>query len=325
MQYNQDSLFNRVDVDRRISEERFLDNLMKRCHIDGSPTFPTHDLITTFCRINEKGLVVPKNTKCIFLRFQPIIGVDELTYKFFIMHRKLFQYAIKQLCPFITVCDIEGKDASYDIARQFYTIDEQFNFVHLGLRGQVTKSSTHLYVTEVIRSETGRVEEFKCRSAKTGVTFRMNSDDNLLHKIGVLADHPKTVTLSNKYKTLMRPHSSACSTYSALLLLVDNEHFYIMDTVLCNVVYRCATRQDLLKKCHRLLNKGFEIAYCKEDTKRIPGRIIDVLTGIAKMPDYLTKVLRFVASKWAPGMRDEMFRKQAIVDFINKKKTSGGE
>ena len=318
IQYNQDLLFHRVGDDEKVTEESFLNHLATKTTIDGTPVYPTVELARKFCKLNDENMLIPKQSRYVFLKFNPIEeGVDTLAYKSLILHRKLFRHVIRRITKFINVCDIEGKDTLYDVARQFYTIDDKLNLSIYGYQGQTTLASTHLYLSSVIKSNTGSIERFKCKSNRTKLHYTIKKDDELLNKIGLIASHPRAIPLPSKWTKLKRHHRENSKEHSALVVLYTERYYCVMDTVLCNVISAFENRSEVRKFCRRLIKLGFELTYYSSDRQRLGASITNILTGVASTPSYLERLLRFVASKWSPGMRDRMFRNKALVGFIS--------
>lgn len=253
--------------------------------------------------------------KNIFFTFNSICGYDDLTKKSLIMLRKLFRYVVTNICPFVTVCDIEGNDNSYYIARQFYTIDEKLELSMFQMKDQQTAPSTHFYITNIIRDENKSIKQIKCKSVKTKMIYRINIDNKLLNKIGVLGNYHKSITLPKTLNHLKRKHPDNCNSFSPLIILKENGYYFIMDTVLCNVIYKLKTRDELFKRSQKIMKMGFDIAFYETDRIHLSQKIRDMLTGVAISNRYLEKVLRFIASMWSPDFKDRMFKNGALVGF----------
>ena len=314
-QHNQKELFSARSSDSLFTENEFLDEFKTKLTIDGHAIYPVSELTSKFLLRHVTGLLVPRKNKFIFFMFNSIHGYDDLTKKSLIMLRKLFRYVITNICPFVIVCDIEGNDNSYYVAKQFYTIDDKLELSMFQMKNQQIYPSTHFYITNIIRDSNRNIKEIKCKSVKTKMIYRVNIANKLLNKIGILGNYHKSIALPKTLNHLKRKHPENCDSFSSLIVIKESDYYFIMDTVLCNVIYKLKTKNELLKRSQKIIKMGFDIAFYETDRIHLNQKIIDMLTGVAISNRYLEKVLRFIASMWSPNFKNRMFKNGALVGF----------
>ena len=286
-----------------------------------------------FCSMDDTTEQLgPKSEKCLFLRFQPIDtnnSDNSLAYKSKILHRKLFTWLVNNLCPFITVCDLEGGDCAYDVARQFYSVNGNgFEYKNVGYKSTGFKCSTHIFVKSILRTKKRRrVKKLLCCSAKTNKRFLVDSDNYAINEIGVLQEEFCTTTkkLPNQLKRLYRTKPQQNGDYSPLVIFLNEDiktkkvYYNIMDATRFVVLWRFSELRPFTIRCLKLINRDFEICYCEDadkDKLRLHKVLRQKIKGCAKLEPYVVKVLKYVADTWAPGDRARMFRNQAVKQLI---------
>ena len=329
MQKNETKLFRKERLDTAITESEFIEKLRE------NRALPTPAITKMFCsRDPFLDVLIPQKECYLFLQFEPIPSdIQLLSYKSIIMHRKLFTGVVKLVCPYITVCNLEGGDCSHDVAKQFYSMNgDGFEFKNIGYRPKLSSPSTHIFVKTVIRTEKrNKLKKFACVSSKTGKTFLVPKSNHALNEIGVLETHNEATSLPKKYKRMNRlgNECSAENDYFPLIVVISkdkitgNARFNIMDAFRFVVLWRFKSIKGLAIRCKKLTNRDYEICYCDQKEAKFLGKRMAGYSCV-RLEEYVEKTLRYVADMWRPGERARMFRNQAVKGLVSLDKTEKG-